>query len=361
MSNGREGMIRWALRAGLVAGGAVATTMVGRRMARRPTISDPESVPLGSLHTEPLTVTTDDGVALCVEVEEADHDDPAAPTVVFLPGFCLSMDAFHFQRLDLSGAVRCVFYDQRGHGRSGRGPKEHATIEQLARDLRAVLEATVPTGPVVLIGHSLGGMVVMAYAAAYPEEIGSRIVGAALISTSPGKLAEMTLGLPAALVRGLRPFSPGVVGVVTNRPMLIKRGMGADRDVGLWVTRRLSFGSNDVPPEVVRFAGAILNTTPLDVFGEFFPEFDRHDKEGALSVFRSCPTLILAGSKDVLTPAEHSRGMAAQLPEAEFTVLDGAGHLLILECPDQVNAALRRLLERARLSGGRPSTRRAAG
>jgi pimeloyl-ACP methyl ester carboxylesterase len=354
-------MVRWALRAGLVAGGAVATTMVGRRMVRRSAVGDGEDVALGSLHTEPLTVTADDGVALCVEVEEADRDDPAAPTVVFLPGFCLNMDAWHFQRLDLSGAVRCVFYDQRGHGRSGRGIKAHTTIEQLARDLHTVLEATVPTGPVVLIGHSLGGMVVMAYAQTHPEEFGKRVVGAALIATSAGRLAEMTLGLPAAVVRGLWPFSPGVVGVVTKRPMLIRRGIGADRDVGLWVTRRLSFGGRDVPPDVVRFAGSILNTTPLDVFGELFPEFDRHDKEAALPIFRSCPTLILAGGKDVLTPADHSRDMAVQIPEAEFTVIEGAGHLLMLECPDAVNAALRRLLERARLTGGRRAARWAAG
>jgi len=354
-------MVRWALRAGLVAGGAVATTMVGRRMVRRTIPGNPEDVQLGSLHTTPITVTTDDGVSLCVEIEEADSEDPAAPTVVFLPGFCLNMDAWHFQRLDLAGAVRCVFYDQRGHGRSGRGVKSHTTIEQLARDLHAVLEATVPTGPVVLVGHSLGGMVVMAYAAAYPEEFGSRVVGAALIAIPGSRLAEMTLGLPAAVVRGLWPLSPGVVGVVTNRPMLIKRGIGADRDVGLWLTRRLSFGSKDVPLEVVQFAGAILNTTPLDVFGELFPEFDRHDKEAALPTFHACPTLILAGSKDVLTPADHSRGMAVQIPEAEFTVLDGAGHLLMLECPSEVNAALRRLLERARLAGGRRAVRRAAG
>jgi pimeloyl-ACP methyl ester carboxylesterase len=361
VSSGREGVVRWALRAGLVAGGAVATTMVGRRMVRRSGPGNPEDVPLGSLHTTPISVLTEDGVTLCVEVADADRDDPDAPTVVFLPGFCLNMDAWHFQRLDLAGAVRCVFYDQRGHGRSGRGARANATIEQFARDLHAVLEATVPTGPVVLVGHSLGGMVVMAYAQAHPEEFGARVVGAALIATSAGRLAEMTLGLPAAVVRGLWPFSPGVVGVVTNRPMLIKRGIGADRDVGLWVTRRLSFGARDVPPDVVRFAGAILNTTPLDVFGELFPEFDRHDKEAALPVFRGCPTLILAGSKDVLTPADHSRGMAVQVPEAEFTVLDGAGHLLMLECPTEVNAALRRLLERARLAGGRRPSRRAAG
>jgi len=218
-----------------------------------------------------------------------------------------------------------------------------------------VLDAVVGDGPVVLVGHSLGGMVVMAFAAAYPEEFGTRVVGAALIATSPGKLAEMTLGLPATVVRRLWKFSPGVVEVVANRPLLINRGMGADRDVGLWVTKRLSFGRRDVDPQVALFAGEVLNSTPLDVFGEFFPEFDRHDKEAALPVFRGCQTLIVAGGKDVLTPAERSRAMAVQIPEAELIVLDDAGHLVLLEHPDEVNAALRRLLERVRLATQPPT------
>jgi pimeloyl-ACP methyl ester carboxylesterase len=193
-------------------------------------------------------------------------------------------------------------------------------------------------------------MVVMSYAGTYPEDFGTRVVGAALVATSPGRLAEMTLGLPPAVVKNLWRFSPGVVDLVTNRPVFIARGLGADRDIGLWITRRLSFGRADVDPAVARFAGEILNSTPLDVFGEFFAEFTRYEQEVALPVLRAVQTLIVAGGKDVLTPVAHSRRMAAAVPEAELTVVPDAGHLVMLERPEEINAALRRLLERVRMT-----------
>lgn len=346
----RPGLLRWGVRAGVLAGGALVTEVVRRRAASSARQSSPAvPAPLGSLHCRPRTVTSADGVPLCVEVAQptSRHAALVTPTLVFVPGFCLSMDAWHFQREALSGAFRCVFFDQRGHGRSGRGLREHATIEWLARDLRAVLDAVAPDGPVVLCGHSLGGMVTMAYAAAYPEEFGSRVVGAALIATSPGRLAEMTLGLPAAVMRRLWPLGPGMADRLATLPAMRSRGLRSDRGVGLLAVRRLSFARPDVSADVVRFAGSILAGTPADVFAELFAEFDRHDKEAALPVFASCPTLIVAGESDVITPAAHSRAMAAILPEAELLVLPQAGHLLQLEYPDEVNAALRRLLDRA--------------
>jgi pimeloyl-ACP methyl ester carboxylesterase len=126
--------------------------------------------------------------------------------------------------------------------------------------------------------------------------------------------------------------------------------MGADRDVGLLLTRRFSFGTVQASPALVRFVGTMLSSTPLDVFAEFFPEFDRHDKEAALPVFRACPTVIVAGDADLVTPADHSRAMAAVLPEAEVTIVPDAGHMVMLEFPDQVNGALRRLVDRVRLT-----------
>ena len=87
----------------LLRNGAVATTAVRRRVARRsagrPTADAPEEL-LGSVHRTPTTVFTSDGVGLSVEIEDA-TDDPTAPTIVFVPGFCLNMDVWHFQRLDL--------------------------------------------------------------------------------------------------------------------------------------------------------------------------------------------------------------------------------------------------------------------
>lgn len=358
-----SGAMRWAVSAGLMAGGAVATAGA-RRYARARSVARPDPLrkePFGSLHTEPIVVTANDGVELVVEVEEPVGAPADAPTLVFIPGFCLPMDSWHFQRRDLRDLGRLVFYDQRAHGRSGRGTPESANIEQLADDLHVVLSEVVPDGPVVLVGHSLGGMVCMGYADAHAKLFGDRIVGVALIATSPGKLAEMTLGLPAALMQRIWPMAPTVVNRVATNPLAVRRGMKADRGVGLMITRRLSFGRADAPTSLVKFAGRLLSSTPLDVFAEFFAEFDRHDKEAALPVMQAVPTLIVAAERDMLTPASHSRAMAAVLPEAELLVLPKAGHLIQLEEPDELNAALRRLVDRVHLASGPDGQRQKMG
>jgi len=335
--------------AGLVAAGAAvgfaAERYAGGRSLR---LKDPlRDEPLGSLHVEPTWVKTEDGVRLCVEVEEPPGGGTPEVTVVFSPGFMLNMDSWHFQRRDLRDLGRLVFFDHRSHGRSERASKESAKIEQLSRDLKRVLDEVAPEGPVVVVGHSLGGMVLMAFADAYPEQFGTRVVGAALLGTSPGRLAEMTLGLPARLTRLLRPHAPRVVDTLVKRRDLIERGRQAGRDLAYVFTKRLAFGADDVSPAVAHFASEMLAQTPVDVFAEFFPEFDRHDKEKALPVFSRCATLIVAGEDDKVTPAEHSRAMAQVLPEAELVVLPDCGHLIQLEYPDVVNDALRRLVDRA--------------
>jgi len=144
--SGGAGVVRWALRVGLVAGGAVATTAVRRRVAARsagrPSDDSPAELPsapeqlLGSVHRTPTTVVTSDGVGLRVEIEDA-TDDPGAPTIVFVPGFCLNMNVWHFQRLDLRGSVRCVFYDQRGHGDTEWSRELDYSMEAMADDALA--------------------------------------------------------------------------------------------------------------------------------------------------------------------------------------------------------------------------------
>ena len=77
-----------------------------------------------------------------------------------------------------------VFYDQRGHGRSGEAAPETYTLTQLGKDLETVLQVVAPRGMIVLVGHSMGGMTVLSHARQFPEQYGRRIVGAALISSA---------------------------------------------------------------------------------------------------------------------------------------------------------------------------------
>lgn len=360
-----------ARRAGLVAGvaGLVAAGAAVGLAAERYAIGrirnapDPEAgEPFGRLRPDrSRTVTTEDGIPLAVE-EVGPADAPL--TVLFVHGYTLTMGSWHYQRRGLADMrnprLRMVFYDQRSHGRSGRAPGETATIEQLGRDLAAVLDDLAPTGPVVLVGHSMGGMSVLALADERPEWFGSRVVGVALLSTSTGRLAEVSLGLPAALARLRAPVLPLVLRGMRSRAALVERSRRIGSDVAWLFTRRYSFGSPDVSPALVEYVGQLIAATPVEVIADFYPALHSHDKLAALGALGSVETLIVVGEKDLLTPVEHSREMAAALPEAELLVIDGAGHLAMMERPTVVNLRLRAFLHRAARAAGRSSAKRKA-
>jgi len=328
--------------AGAAVGGAIAAErrVVGRaRNQPDPFIDEP----FGSLHTDGIDVVATDGVPIHVEV---DGDLHAPVTIVFVHGFTLSMDSFHFQRRDLGDLGRLVFYDQRSHGRSGRSAPEHATIDQLGQDLYDVLQAVAPSGPVVLVGHSMGGMTILALADQHPELFGERIVGVALLATSTGDLAKSLLGMPEWAARVIDPAVPQIARVVRRRANLIESNRKFGSDLAFMATRRLSFGT-DVPPSLVAFMERMLSSTSVEVMSEFFDTFLSHEKLTAVDVLRDIPVLISCGERDALTPLSHSEVIAAALLDAEMQAIAGASHMALIDRYPAVNRALRRLVARA--------------
>ncbi len=303
-------------------------------------------------------VQTDDGVLLSVE-EIGPRDAPL--TVLFVHGYTLSMASWTFQRRTLAAELatanghrpdaRLVFYDQRGHGSSGRGKPERSTIDQLARDLAAVIETRVPRGPVVLVGHSMGGMTIMGLAALRPELFGPRIAAVALISTSSGQLADLTFGLPELLTRVRATVFPIAAWTMRHRPAFAERTRRLAADVVSAATRSLSFASSDVDPALVQYVDSMIAGTPVDVIAEFYPALAGLDETGSLEPLRAVPTLVLTGDKDKMIPKEHSELLVEHLGPAgesmtEFVVVPDAGHMVQLERPDEVTEALAALLRR---------------
>jgi pimeloyl-ACP methyl ester carboxylesterase len=289
-------------------------------------------------------VHTDDGIDLHYE-----QVGPAgAPlTVLFVHGFTLNLEAFHFQRLALrkkfGDAVRLVFYDQRSHGRSGHAPSQSCTIEQLGRDLFSVIDQLVPSGPIVLVGHSMGGMTVMALADQHPELFGSgtgRIESVVLINTSSGELKNITLGLPRVMARLHAPVLPIVLRRAAKNAALVEHAREAGRDLAWVITKRLSFAGKDVDPAVIAFSTTMISATPVDVVADFYPTLMAHDGRLGLRNLKRCPVLVIGAAQDAMTPLEHSRAIARELPDARLIVVQNAGHLLMLEHPDLVNAPL---------------------
>lgn len=343
---GIAGAVAGAGAAGIGSAVGVRKFVVGRQRFR----PDPDAgEPFGELRGRALTVLADDGVPLHVEI---DGPEDAALTVVYCHGYTLNQDAWHYQRRDVEG-VRSVFWDQRSHGRSGRSKPTHATIDQTGEDLYAVLRATVgPGDPVLLVGHSMGGMSIMALAQRHPRLFNDHVAGVALINTSCGELAEMTLGLPMALAKLVRPLTPGVVRGLGRRAELVDRGRALGADLAFMVTRKMAFADKYVSPAVVDFLEQMIRSTPIDVIAEFYPSLMAHDKADAIKVIGQVPTLVMVGGADRLTPAAHGRRLAEAMPDAELVEVDDAGHVLPLEHPGVVTGGLRRLIERARPAAG---------
>jgi len=337
---------------GVLAVGAAAGWLGERAIVRRPLGRDEPAAAYGSLRSTPRSLEMDDGVELYLEIDEA-RAASAYPglTVIFMHGYALNLDCWHFQRQAFAGAVRCVWVDQRGHGRSGRGSEGSHDIDRLGADLEQVIAAAAPEGPVVVVGHSMGGMTVLALADQAPHLFDERVVGAGLICTSSGGLADVPLGLPRQVGALVHRAAPTLVSALARRPELVERGRRSGSDLGALLTRYYSFAT-PVPAGIVDFAAEMLAGTPLGVVSDFLPTLEAHDKADAVEELQRCETLLLGAQQDLMTPVEHTRAMARLLPGARVRVLDPGGHLSILEHPEAVNEELRDLVDAAWVLAG---------
>jgi pimeloyl-ACP methyl ester carboxylesterase len=337
--------------AGVAAAGTTAHVVNRRRMERRPAPGE-EVHPEALRSARPLTVVADDGLPLHAEVDELDvagrrRGRGPGVTLVFVHGYALNLDCWHFQRSVWRGRVRSVYYDQRSHGRSGRSKSEHCTIDQLGRDLVRVLEDLTGDDPVVLVGHSMGGMTILALAEQRPDLFGTKIAGVGLLSTTAGGLDPGRVVFPM-LPAGLGP------GVVSRMVGALSRGHRAvdtvrtlGRDIAITVTDLYAFGDRDVPAAYLELVWDMLAETPFQVVADFYPAFATLDKWHAAGSLGRVPTAIMCGTADRLTGIGHSRKLHSQVPGSDLLECEGAGHMVLIERHEDVNDELESLVSRA--------------
>lgn len=341
---------RGLVAAGALAAGAALGAIAERSLLRGSAAPSGEEAPVdfGTLHGDAHPVTADDGTVLNVEIDEL--DDPASGdglTIIFCHGYALNLDSWHYQRQALRGRARLVLYDQRSHGRSQRADFDTHHVDQLGSDLGSVIDAVAPTGPLMLIGHSMGGMTIMALAAQRPELFRERIFGVALIATTAGGLVRGPLGLPPGVGAAFHRVAPPLAAALARRKGLVERARWNRSDLGLLLTRLYSFGST-ATEQASRFVASMVSATPIDVVAEFLPALQEHDKRAALGVFEDVELLVMVGDTDRLTPKEQSAEIVRHVPGAEYVIIADSGHMLTLEKHEEVDAHLISLLDRVR-------------
>jgi pimeloyl-ACP methyl ester carboxylesterase len=324
-----------------VAGGAAALAVAGtilRTRARREVASDPEAEVLSrDLPHRCKTVISADGTRLHVEVLGAD----SGPTVVFVHGWTCSLRFWQYQLLELGDRYRLVAFDLRGHGHSEGAAGGDYSMDALAADLDAVLNACVLDGDVaLLVGHSMGAMSIVAWAGDHPEKVRDAVAGAVLVNTGVERLiAEARILLTASALSGIKQ--------VLGRLVLGLSLPGPRRPSGFVqrIVRYVALGPRATPAQVA-FCERLFLDCPADVragFGATLSELDIAHALHALTV----PTVVIAGEHDRLTPTVHSRAIGRALPDAVVVELKGVGHCAPIEAHGEVTGEIRALLDRA--------------
>lgn len=272
-------------------------------------------------------VYTTDGTRLAV----SESGPPDAPlNIVFVHGFALSRHIWAPQRRHLTKGLgehaRLVFFDQRGHGNSEESAVGASgySIAQIGADLATVIDHTCPVGPVLVVGHSLGGMAILALAHHHPD-IAARLAGAALISTAAQGLSSAGIG------RALNtPAIPLLEHIVNYAPSITHHAWNFTRAaagplLGIPVTHSVSRDDCVSIRAVVGILKALRD----------------HDETAAFPTLKDLPSCLVAcGEADPVTPVQHSVTLCEHLPKARLLTAPRAGHMLPLERPHLISDAL---------------------
>ena len=272
--------------------------------------------PQAHLH-EQIRLASPDGTTLFA----CTYGPAGAPTVVLVHGLGLSLGSWSQVIDGLAERHRVVAYDLRGHGRSGRSPAGDYSIEAHAADLGAVLEETTGGTPVVLVGHSLGGAVLLARAAHSAAGIAGVVFAgsAAAVVTVPGLPAH---GLPGPARRALIRLWLTVLRTMARAARRLRDATRLTDALGRW----LVFAPGDPGGAIGRARRDFLATDPdvLARTGLTSVRADRSEPAQHLTV----PALVLRGDQDKEADTADIRTLLDRLPQAVLITLPGKGHMV---------------------------------
>ena len=316
--NNRAVALGTAAAIGLVAAGgrAALRRSVGATKSRTDAEIDPLlDLPSDVVHHE---ITAHDGGSL--HVIERGSGRP----LLLIHGVTLQAGVWSAQFHLMADRYRILALDVRGHGKSLAGTDGFGRTVA-ARDVATVLDH-FDLRDAIIIGHSMGGMITMEFAGDFPDELADRVAGLVFMDTAAYQILPRAV-LPVAKLLGHRVSTRFAAG----RPVP-ERKFGDD-DIS-WFMTRLAFGSNPSAKAVAQVRG-YLEEVPQSTSLPSWIDLLDHDAREALKQTKT-PSLILVGSRDLLTPVFAARRIATFLPDAGFEVLEGAGHQLMQERPYEV-------------------------
>jgi pimeloyl-ACP methyl ester carboxylesterase len=340
---------RTALIAGGVAAGAIAAGAIGRTIVRRRTDHDLEASLWDLPPDAPEPVRSFDGTRLAVRAA----GDPAAPILLFVHGFSLDMTTWREQWIDLSVDHRCVLMDLRGHGSSEQPDDGDLSVRSMGRDIAAVMEATAPGRRVVIVGHSMGAIAALAMAEVRPDLMATSVAGLVLCGASASELLRGAMGSITDLVR---PRFGSFRSATERVDRLRKALLASPTDLRGAVVRLTQFGP-DAPRHVVDHVVHLAERASSEVWTDGLAGLLESDLTRVLPRIQ-VPALVVVGEHDRVTPPSSGVELAAGLPDGRFVLMEGAGHMAMLERPVELDREIRTFARSVQSGAHAPRPRR---
>ena len=280
-----------------------------------------------------------------INVEQFGRKD--GPAIVLTHGWGLDSTVWRYARKDLGDRFRILVWDLPGLGRSGQPGDGRYTLERLGDDLRAVADSA--GGPVVLVGHSIGGMTSQTLAGLRPEVLGDKVKGIVLVNTThkrPSKttamsgLVEAIYPIASIFLRLQIPLAP-VAWLVKWQSYLSGQAHIATRIGG--------FGKHVTRGQLEHVTRLSTKANPaVEAKGVFAMQgWDITPKLPGVRV----PVLVLGGAVDLITKEEAGETIAKTIPGARFKLMPGCGHMGFYEYAEAYNREIGAFAEEV-LGGG---------
>ena len=316
---GGAALLLWSL-----GGGLVVHPLLWRRAGSRP------DSPVGEKHR----IKRPDGTELHVEL----FGPPNGVPLVLIHGWSLHSDEWAYAKTELARTHRLIVWDLAGLGHSGMPDNRDFSLAKMAHDLDAVIEA-VSFNPVVLVGHSIGGMIILTYCKLFPEKMGQRVrslVIAQSTYTNPVKTTRLS-GLMQALQKPL--LEPLAHLMVWLSPVVrVFNWMSYLNGSAHRSTERSAFTGRETRGQLDALTRQYVESNPAAIGRGFLAmfEYDASDVLPGITV----PVLIITADRDNTCVPEASEHMARVIPSARLTRLGDGRHCAVYEFHEQFHAAV---------------------
>lgn len=272
------------------------------------------------------------------ELNIATHGPESAPTLILTHGWGANSTEWNYLKRDLGDRFRLIAWDLPGLGKSTRPPNLDYSLENLAAMLDDVV-SLAGADPVVLVGHSIGGMITLTYAQCFPDALGPRVAGLALVETTYTNPVRTTKNAPiyTALERPL--IVPLLRLTIAFWPIAwAMNGLSYLRGSAHRSTRRSGFAGTQRPGQV-EFMTRFQVHAPPDVIARGMFGMLAYDATTALPTI-GVPTLIVPGDRDPVCLPEASERMDREIPRSRLAPLAPGKHMALIEHHESIASLL---------------------